>query len=239
MLGGQTNLACAQDVESYMKEAHEARQQTDFDKAAKLYTKVIELDSNNIEALYYRGWVENVWNKSKGLDDFKKVLELDSLHEGALHSLADSYAILGKHELAEEYKMRALAVNPKTASNLLTMARKANSSGEYEKAIELCNESIELDDESQIWLQLLERAEAYYMLGKHKESIADFEKCFNEFGYGMYSCNNYEMCGDAYKGLGNTNKACEYWKIAVRNDDPEFDPASDEVKLKVKNNCNN
>ena len=233
-----SNCVYSQDVEKYMKEANKAREQMDYDKAAQLYSKVIENDPNNIEALYYRGWVENVWNKSKGLDDFKRVLELDSLHEGALSSLAESYAILGKHELAEKYKMKAISINPKSASNLLTLARNANSSKEYEKAVELCNEAIQLNDETQIWLQLLERAEAYYMLGKYDKSIKDFEKCFNEFDLGMYSCNNYEMCGDAYNGLGNSTKACEYWKIAVNNDDPEFDPASDEVKLKVKKNCN-
>ena len=236
LLGGLKNLANAQDGSNYLSEAHEAREHSDFDKAARLYSKVLELDSNNIEALYYRGWCENVWNKSKGLEDFKKVLELDSLHEGALHSLADSYSIMGKHDLADKYKMKAIALNPKTASNLLTLARKANATGDYEKAVKLCDEAIELNDEAQIWLQLLERAEAYYMLGKYKESIADFEKCFKEYSIGMYSCRNYEICGNAYKAIGNTTKACEYWNIAVRNDS-EFDPASDEVKLKAKENC--
>jgi len=236
-LGGFQNNANAQNIEEYMKEANEARDQMDFDTAAELYAKVIELDSNNIEALYKRGWCENFWDKSKGIEDFNRVLELDSLHEGALQSLASTYGILGDHDLATAYKMKAIAINPHTASNLLYLARIAIFSGEYEKAISLCNESMELEDETQIWLQLLDRAEAFYMLGKFKEAIADFEKCFNEFGYGMYSCNNYEMCGDAYKAIGNTTKGCEYWNIAVRNDDPEYDPASENVKMKAKENC--
>lgn len=238
ILGSLLNIANAQSIESYMEEASEARDQMEFDKASELYTKIIELDSHNIEALYNRGWCENFWDKSKGIEDFNKVLELDSLHEGALQSLASTFSILGKSELAEEYKMRAIAINPKTASNLLYLARKANSSGEYEEAIRLCNESIELEDDSQIWLQLLDRAEAHYNLGKYEEAIDDFEKCFNEFGHGMYSCSEYEMCGDAYKAIENSDKACEYWIIAVGNDDPEFDPASENVKLKAKKNCN-
>ena len=237
MLGVFTNHVIAQDIENFMKEANEARDQMDLDHAVKLYTKVIELDSNNIEALYYRAWSENIWNKSQGLDDFKRVLELDSLHEGALQSLAGSYAILGQYELAEEYETKAIALNPKSSSNLLAQARRANASGDYQKAIEFCNEAIELNDEAQIWLQILERAIAYHKLGKHVESIADFELCFNEFGHGLYSCGDYEMCGDSYKANGNLLQACKYWNISVRIDDPEFDPATDEVKLKVKNNC--
>ncbi len=221
-----------------MSKAAEAREQMDLDVAVNLYSKVLALDSNNIEALYYRGWCENLWNKSKGLEDFHKVLKLDSLHEGALNSLADSYAILGKNELAKTYELKAIALNPKTAGNLLSQARMANSSKEYAKAIEFCDEGIKLNDEAQNWLLFLERAEAHYLLGNYKTAISDFEKCFNEFGYGMYSCNNYEMCGDAYMSIENIDKACEYWNIAVRNDDPEFDPASDEVKLKFKENCN-
>jgi tetratricopeptide (TPR) repeat protein len=232
------NHSSAQDIESYMNQATEARGQMELDNAYDLYSKVLELDSNNIEALYYRGWCKNLWDKSKGLKDFHKVLELDSLHEGALHSLSVSYSILGDYELAKSFELRAIAINPKTAGNLLSQARMANSSNEYEKSIEFCNEGIKLEDDAQNWLLYLERAEAYYFFGKYEKSIADFEKCFNEFGYGMYSCNNYEMCGDAYEGLGNTNRACEYWKIAVRNNDPEFDPASDEVKIKVEKNCN-
>lgn len=231
------NFSNAQDIENYMNQATEAREQMDLDNATVLYSKVLDLDSNNIEALYYRGWCENLWNKSKGLEDFLKVLELDSLHEGALHSLSNSYSILGKYELAKTYELRAIALNPKTAGNLLSQARMANSSKEYEKAIEFCNEGIKLDDDVQNWLLYLERAKAYYFFGQYEQSISDFEKCFNEYGYGMYSCNNYEMCGDAYMALGKMNNACEYWTIAVRNDDPEFDPASDDVKLKTKENC--
>ena len=234
---GFLNHSIAQDVESYMNKANEAREQMDLDIAADLYSKVLELDSENVDALYYRGWCVNLWNKSKGLEDFHKVLELDSLHEGALHSLSTSYSILGKYELAKTYELRAIAANPNTAGNLLSQARMANSSKEYDKAIEFCNKGIKLDDDAQNWLLFLERAEAHYLTGNYRESISDFEKCFNEYLAGMYSCNNYEMCGDAYKAIGNTNKSCHYWNIAVRNDDPEFDPASDEVKAKVKGIC--
>jgi tetratricopeptide (TPR) repeat protein len=235
IFGGFQNHAMAQEIERYLIEANEARNQMDFENAAALYTKVIELDSNNIEALYNRGWCANLLNNTKGIDDFLKVLELDSNHEGALHSLARSYAFLDKTDLADEYERRA--VNPKSPSNLRLLARKAIEAREYEKAIELCSESIELDDEDQLWLQLLDRAEAYFRLGKYTEAITDFERCFIDYGYGMYSCNNYEMCGDSYEATGNRNKACEYWTLAVRNDDPEFDPASKEVKSKAKKKC--
>jgi tetratricopeptide (TPR) repeat protein len=59
-------------------------------------------------------------------------------------------------------------------------------------------------------LLFLERAESHYLLGNFEKAISDYEKCFNEFSIGMYSCNNYEMCGDAYMAIKNINKACEY-----------------------------
>lgn len=238
IFSGLQNYSNAQDVVSYMSKATEAREQMDLDLATDLYSKVLLLDSNNIEALYYRGWCENLWNKSRGLEDFHKVLKLDSLHEGALHSLSDSYAILGKYELAKTYELKAIALNPKTAGNLLSQARMANSSKEYPKAIEFCDEGIKLDDDAQNWLLFLERAEAHYFLMNYEKAISDFEKCFNEFDDGLYFCNNYEMCGDAYMAIENIDKACEYWNIAIRIEDPEFDTASDEVKSKFKGNCN-
>jgi tetratricopeptide (TPR) repeat protein len=238
ILGGFQNIASAQNIEEFMNDANDARDQMDFDKAAALYSEIIKLDSNNIEALYNRGFCENFWNKSEGLDDLHKVIKLDSLHEGAFQVLAESYSILGNFDLAEEYKLKAIALNPKSAENLLTQTRMANGSEEYAKAIEFCNEGIKLNDDAQNWLLLLERAEAHYLIGNYENAISDFEKCFNEYQAGLYSCNEYEMCGDAYKAMGNINKACEYWSIAVRNDDPEFDPASNQVKLKAKVNCN-
>jgi tetratricopeptide (TPR) repeat protein len=231
------NLANAQDIESYLNKANEAKEHMDLEIASELYTKVIELDSNNVEALYNRGWCENLWNKSKGLDDLHKVIELDSLHEGAFQVLAESYAILGKYDLAKEYELKAIALNPKSAGNLLAQARMAIDSEEFEKAIKFCSEGIELNDEGNNWLLILERAKAYFMTGRYQKSISDFEKCFNEYQAGLYSCNEYEMCGDAYKALGNEEKACGYWTVAVRNDDPEFDPASNSVKEKALKFC--
>ena len=84
---------------------------------------------------------------------------------------------------------------------------------------------------------MLERAEILMLLGRNEEAITVFESCFNDYGYGMYMCGNYEKCGDAYRAIGHMTEACMYWNIAIKNDDPEFDPASPSVKIKVMENC--
>jgi len=48
ILGSFQNIASAQNIEEYMNDANEARDQMDFDKAAELYSEIIEVDSNSI-----------------------------------------------------------------------------------------------------------------------------------------------------------------------------------------------
>ena len=208
-----------------------------FESAVELYNKVLEIDSNNIDALYGRGFCANFWNKSQGLEDLHRVLEMEPDHEGALHTLAQSYSILGNYDLADSLEMKAIDLNPNTSSNQLTLGRKAIQKAEYGKAIEHLNKSMELGEEHDNWMALIDRAQAYHMLGRHQDAVVDYERCFTDYGFGMYMSHNYEMCGDAYHALGQSENACGYWSLAISNDDPEFDPASKEVYEKAKEHC--
>ncbi len=223
------------NVKDLLEKAHLARQEMNVEEAIELYTKVIESDPTNIDAYYYRGWIQSVFNATTSIEDFLKVLELDSLHEGALHSAAYYYSFTGNDEKADYYLEKALNVNPQSTSNLFLQMEREIRKENYEKALMICNQLLPQQDESSIWSTLLERGRIYFLTGKNQEAISDFETCFNDHAYGMYSSQNFEMCGDAYEKIGELEQACEKWGWAINHFD--VDVPSETAIQKVESKC--
>lgn len=123
------------------------------------------------------------------------------------------------------------------ANKLLEKSRIEVKKGNYDKALELCNKSIPLQDQGSIWMSYLERGKIYFLSGKYKEATLDFEKCFNEMRQGMYTSENFEMCGDAYEKMGQKTKACEMYRAALYHTDV-FEPSETAIQ-KLKEKCDN
>lgn len=223
------------NVKDLLEKAHLARQEMGIETAIELYTKVIELDPTNIDAYYYRADILAVFNATSSIEDFLKVIELDSLHEEALHGAAYYYSFNGNHEKAAYYLEKALAVNPQSTNNLFLQVKREIRKENYEKALMMCNQIISQQDESSIWPTLLERGRIYFFTGKNQEAISDFETCFKDDMYGKYCSQDFEMCGDAYEKIGELEQACEKWDLAINHFD--VDAPSETAIQKVENKC--
>jgi tetratricopeptide (TPR) repeat protein len=227
----------AQSFDELMQQASVARDHGEDNKAIELYSKAISLRPNSAEAYYERGRIQSMTNQNNGIGDLLKAVELDSTLEWAFHQIAFYYSFKGDEAKSDFYELKAITLNPNSANNLLLMAQRFLAKGDSIKALEYCNLSIEKHDEAVEWLALLERAKIRYNLREYKGAAEDFEKCFNEFSYGMYQASDYEMCGDAYKELGQMKQACEKWNMAITQLDPEIDKPSKTVQKKIKKFC--
>jgi tetratricopeptide (TPR) repeat protein len=230
-----TNHSVAQSIDDLLAKAETARNSLDVNKTVDLYTQVIKLDSLNVEAYYYRGWIQSLFNKKQGLEDFIMTIKLDSLHSGAHYSLYNYYSFAGDNTKADYYMMKYAELSPKNSTTLLYLSSRSIEKGDLIKAINYCNEAISLEEEHNRWTPLLVRAEIQFALKEYKSAIDDFELCFNTYSYGMYSAKNFEMCGDAYEFLKQMDKACEKWNLAINHIDVEI--PSKTAKQKIKTNC--
>ena len=84
------------------------------DKAILFYTKAIEQNPKNIEALENRGFVytEDIDNNEKAISDFSKVIILDPKNTTAYTSRASCYAIAGNFKLALVDLNKAIELYP-------------------------------------------------------------------------------------------------------------------------------
>ncbi|CAM4241072.1 tetratricopeptide repeat protein [Flavobacterium terrigena] len=158
-----------------------------FELAEKNYFKALEYDSNSSIIPFNLGLLYDKWNKpEQSLKSYDKAIQLDSIY-------ADAYINRGAVKLRSKM---------------------------YEEAINDFNTAISLNSLDK--MSYNNRGLCKFYLKEYKSAIDDFEKAlaiklgksFDEnFDTDKYSYNNI---ANSYFGLGNNEKACEYWNIAVQ-----------------------
>ena len=94
-------FSCAPSVEEYNKSAEDLEQHDQFEEAIEQRNRALEIDSNNIEALYNRGIDRSLLKDFDGsIKDFARVIALDSNHIEAFLQRGKSLNELGDYKLA-------------------------------------------------------------------------------------------------------------------------------------------
>ena len=115
--------AVADDLQEYFNQGQQAYQQGDYEKAAQLYEKVVELDPNyapayNALGLTYKGL-------NAGLEDitwlFKVATEIDPNYIEAYENQCKMYHQAGQYDEAEKNCLKILSINPNYGSTQLIL----------------------------------------------------------------------------------------------------------------------
>ena len=85
-------LLCKSPVEVKLEQAERLRCLRECDKAEKLYREVLDVDKDNIEALYFLGCIFNSKGKfAQAVKCYEKILEIDPGHVDAKFGMSKAY----------------------------------------------------------------------------------------------------------------------------------------------------
>lgn len=184
------------------------------------HTHALKIDSTNTLAWVGSGIIYEITNRFEAAEKcYFQALHYDSSEVVAHFNLGALYSKLNKTALSIASFDKAAQLYPDYTSVYVNRGDLKLKLGKYRDAIADFNKAISLDSVDKISYN--NRGLCEYYLKDYANAIADFEKAlsfnlgksFDEnFDTDQYSYNNM---ANAYLGVGNTEKACEYWKIAL------------------------
>lgn len=207
-----------------------------FDEAEKRYRRAIEIRSNNVLAHHNLGLIFLIKGDLDSAEiKIKDGLAIDSLAPDGYFQLANIYQQKGKIDEAIFQLEKLQTIVPDYRGTKAQLELLKSGSG-------ISNQNIPGNIQNQInpnnQLTVLEkRSYQYYKEGKYKDAIKDIEEMIksNPSGKSGY-LNNLALC---YQGLGNNEKAKEYFEEAIKLDDKNINALSGLAEYYSKKNEKN
>eukprot|EP00899_Mesostigma_viride_P008770 jgi/Mesvir1/17895/Mv12965-RA.1 len=193
-----------------------------IDKARQAFTRVLELDPNNVEALVARAVIElnqagdNPGRMLEGMSLLKQSFDQFPGHPVTLNCLADHFFYLGQLDKVKRLADTALAATdlaPLKAESFYQLARWAHCQGNLEQA-ELSYYNACKHNAGYV-LSCYGLGQIHLFKGKVKEAMVQFEKVLKECP------DNYEtlkVLAAMYAQAGKTDKALAHFKRVVQID---------------------
>lgn len=187
--------------------------QKKYKEALDAFNKVLELNSKNKEAFYYRG-ICNLFqgNIYESLSDFTETIKLDSLWADAYNNRGLCYGYLGELEKSIDDFKKAISLDKKFAKAYLNLGSAYLSLRKPTEAIEMLNKVVELDSTNPE--NYFIRGSAYLYLKDYEQGEKDFTRAINKGLKNNQSYFNRASCyynlGEYFKAIEDLNKAIEF-----------------------------
>lgn len=194
---------------AYTARGYNEYKSKEYDQAIEDFNSAVELDSNNIKALFYKG---NTFRKQKRSEEMvanmEQVIEVgkpDSKYVlNAKKVLAGHYAISGGKEIKKKAYTKALDLlnkaktySEKSVTTHYYFAVVYNIQKKWDKAIEHANIAIENEKDD-----VNKKARIYYELGtayKGKGSNEEACKAYKNASFGKYKESSQQIMKDVLK----------------------------------------
>jgi tetratricopeptide (TPR) repeat protein len=182
----------------------------------------LRLDSTNSAAWMGRGIIlENTFKYEAAALSYLQALKYDSTSSSSIYyNLGILFDRMGDDSMSLTCYEASIALNPKAAASAYTGKGMLHLRAKrYALAIEDFSKTLSLNPNDKIGYN--NRGLCKFYLKQYEAAIADFEQAmtiklgasFNEnFDTDKYSLNNI---ANAYHGMGNKEKACDYWKKTI------------------------
>ena len=130
----------------HLKKGHEYYAQKDYEKARVEFKNVLQINPNNVEAMYAMGKVYEKTQKWKqaGQHFLKVVQDLDPNHVDAIRDLGLIYMLAGQFDKSEELAVKAVKLAPKNASVLTFNGSLALRKNDFSAAEKLAKQALEI-----------------------------------------------------------------------------------------------
>ncbi len=178
--------------------------------AAEYYTRALEGDPNNTNALGWLGFLRSVEGKGdESIRLSERALELDPLAIVALRTLGDSYRIAGRPDEALATYNKALELQPGTARVNGRMARMALARGDFEAAaVYTAREPVQ-------W----ERDMFAIMVNSKGEDSDAFQAATLAYANTYGDSNSYQLA-EIYAFVGDLDNAFKWLTTGIEVRDP-------------------
>jgi len=113
--------------------------------------RAIELNPNTVSSRYTRAMVlrqDDVNRLEEALEEFKRVLDLDPLHEDAMQNAGYVSALLGNDDDARMYYSNYLELNPANAAVRMNVAYELAQAGDPQGAMLFIEDGLELEPDN-------------------------------------------------------------------------------------------
>ncbi|HZS63926.1 MAG TPA: tetratricopeptide repeat protein [Xanthobacteraceae bacterium] len=188
-------------------------------EAEKLYSKVLEIDSGNFDALHLLGLLRHQHgDRTRGLELVGAALKVNPNSAEALSNYGSILCALNRQQEALPYFERALAINPFFASALNNRGNALDHLERHEEALECFKRALTLkpgDPQT-----LFNCGYALRQLNRHREALGYYEQFLKRLPSDSTLLNN---CGKELALLGRSQDAlaCFDRSLQISPDDIE------------------
>lgn len=189
------------------------KREKNYDKAIEMYTKSIQLNKVETEALVNRGNIYfNTGKYDLAITDYTTALKIDSTEPRALENRGSAYAQTGRYEEALKDMNAVIRIEPQSKSAYSNRALLFQTLNRHNEAIDdyfshiRYNPTAQLDD---IWNAL---GTSYQVLNEHLKAIECFSKAIQINNAGVYHANR----SLSYYSAGNIKLAGMDAEIALK-----------------------
>lgn len=152
-----------------------------YTEAIDVFNKILQIESKNILALERKAETLLKINKSEEAIDegYNKILEINENDYNALQNKASILRKLKKYDESIEVYEKALSLKPNDTVLLNDMGLALMGKSQYQQAIDVCYEKV-LCIDLKNYFALINMGACLYHLGKHEESIKQYDKILDE-----------------------------------------------------------
>jgi len=186
-------------------------------RAAENCQKALDISSDIAEGHSCLGHVYvGQGQPAKGVDEFKRAVQLDGNRDDALRGLADAYEKMGDASAAEATYQKAIALRPRYWAGYSWMGAFYFREARYQDAATMFRKVIELTPESFIGYSNL--GGALSIQGQYTEAIKALQRSIEI----RPTLEGYINLGDVYFASRNFAEAARVYKQALTLDDRYF-----------------
>lgn len=200
-------------ADDYYNLAKALEDENKFEEAIEMHDLALKKNPKMRPSLINRGADKSALGDYKGaIKDYNAILKFDSDNLLAMMNIGNNYENLNEFDKAIQYYTDVLE-----SDQLI-------SSGPFKLTF---NTDLFPDEGYRIeeYEALFERGTAYLIYNDFENAIIDLDKLVRT-GYMVKDANYY--LGEAYLGINDTIKACEYFKLSYKNGAFE---AKDQIKI--------
>lgn len=210
---GNTNLIELQE------KADSLFRNRNYTEAITIYTKVINLDNNNIHCLVNRGLAKvEIGNYQEAITDYKKAIFISPKNKFILSYLGKAYELQGNYKIAFDNYNKALLIDSNFILALNNRGLIYEEIGETSKAINDFNKVLAID--STFCPAYNNRALSYQSINEYQKALDDCNKSINlceELKFEPYF--NKGVC-ELYLKQYNQSLISFNKAISINNNDP-------------------
>lgn len=192
----------------------------DYASAIETYNDALEIDPDNVELLYGRGWSYILNGEAQqSIEDFTRIIELQPDNAKSYADRAEAYGYVGGTDsmaLALEDLNSAITISPEDPTLYVRRAGNYYLLDNHRASVEDFSRAIELDDQNVDAYS--GRGEVYLAETNYQAAIDDFTQVM-ELSDSPYELTDaYWMRGQAHTALENYDQAIEDFSQAIMTD---------------------